>query len=238
MYKILILFLLFFLSCKEITHEKKLIFFTDASFKQKKDSVFVDSLSQIKEEGFVQIYGSNNGQSFEQGKLNKGIKVGIWKSYIEMLDETILQEEKLYSQEGEMKNFKAYDYDTKQIIEDKNYSYDQLTGIQKEFYPSGKLHISFETDEKGKYINNFIVLSEKGDEIFTSNLGSQGSGHIKYYDKDNFLIWEGSFKNKKKEGWHHDYILDAGTIVETRSILYQGDKQIKKKNVSNMKKEN
>lgn len=238
MHKILILFLLFFLSCKEITPKKKLIFFTDATFKEKKDSVFVDSFSQIKQESFVQVYDRNNDQSFEQGKLNKGIRVGIWKSYTEMLDQTVLQEEKLYSQDGDMKNFKAYDYDTKQIIEDKNYSYDYLTGKQKEFYPTGKLHISFETDEKGKFINDFIVLSEKGEQIFASHLGSQGTGYIKYYDKDNFLIWEGSFKDKKKEGWHHEYIPDGGKRAETRSILYQSGKQIETKNISNKNKGN
>jgi hypothetical protein len=69
-------------------------------------------------------------------------------------------------------------------------------------------------------------------------LGSQGTGYIKYYDKDNFLIWEGSFKNKKKEGWHHEYIIDGGTRAETRSILYQSDKQIKIKNSSNRNKKN
>ncbi|WP_250601639.1 hypothetical protein [Flavobacterium amniphilum] len=209
--------------------KKKLIFFTDSTFQQKKDSVFADSLSQIKEEAFVQVYGGNNKQSFEQGKLNNGIKVGLWKSYVDMLDHTVLQDEKLYSPEGDMTNFKAYDYDTKQVVEDKNYLHDQLTGIQKEFYPTGNLHVSFETDEKGKYINDFIVLSEKGETIFASHLGSQGTGYIKYYDKDNFLIWEGSFKNKKKEGWHHEYMPDAGRKATTKSILYQDDKPVKTK---------
>ena len=230
MYKTLILFLLLLLSCKEITPKKKFVFFSDSTFKQKKDSVFADSLSQIKGENFVQIYDSNHNQSFEQGKLNKGIRVGLWKTYIEMLDQAALHEEKLYSQEGDMTNFKAFDYDTKQVTEDKNYSHDYLVGIQKEFYPSGRLHISFETDDKGKYINDFIVLSEKRETIFTSHLGSEGTGYIKYYDKDNFLIWEGSFKNKKKEGWHHEYIIDGGKRAETKSILYQSDEQIKTKN--------
>lgn len=238
MYKILILFLLFFISCKEITPKKKLIFFTNSTFEQKKDSVLVDSLSQIKQEIFVQIYDSSNDQSFERGKLSKGIRVGLWKSYIEMLDQPILYEEKLYSQEGDLRNFKAYDYDTKQIIEDKNYFYDHLTGIQKEFYPSGKLHISFETDEKGKFVNDFIVLSEKGEKIFTSHLGSQGTGYIKYYDKDNFLIWEGLFKNKKKEGWHHEYILDGAVKVETKSILYQDGQQLKTTKLLDRNKKN
>lgn len=238
MHKIFILILLSFLSCKEITPKKKLIFFTDATYKQKKDSAFVDSLPQINQENFVQLFNRTNDQSFEQGKLNKGKRVGIWKTYIELLDQTILHEEKLYSQEGDLRNFKAYDYDTKQIIEDKNYLNDNLVGIQKEFYPSGKLHLSFETDRDGKYINTFIVLSENGEKIFESELGNLGTGHIKYYDKDNFLIWEGSFKNKKKEGWHHEYIIDEGTKVETISILYQDDKQIKTKTVVNRKKEN
>lgn len=234
--RILILLLLFFLSCKETTNKKKLVFFADSAFKQKKDSAFVDSISQIKEESFVEVYHRNNDKSFEQGKLNKGIRVGIWKSYIEMLDQIVLYEEKLYSQEGDIRNYKAYDYDTKQMIEDKNYLYDHLVGIQREYYPTGKLHISFETDEKGKYINDFIVLSEIGKEIFKSNFGSQGTGYIKWYDKDNFLIWEGAFKNKKKEGWHHEYIIDEGVKVETKSILYQEDKQIKTKNVINTNK--
>lgn len=236
MHKLLILLLLFFISCKETAPKKKLIFFTDSTFTQKKDSVFVDSLSQIKQENFVRLYA--NDQSFEQGKLSNGITVDKWESYIAMLEGPILFEEKLYSQEGDLRNFKAYNYDTKQVIEDKNYFHDHLTGIQKEFYPSGKLHISFETDEKGKFINDFIVLSEKGEKIFTSHLGSEGNGYIKYYDKDNFLIWEGLFKNKKKEGWHHDYILDGGAKVATKSILYQEDKQMETKKVLNTNKEN
>ncbi|WP_136668185.1 hypothetical protein [Flavobacterium sp. H122] len=200
--------------------------------------MFIDSLPQVKQQGFVQMYDNNNNESFEQGKINNGIKVGLWKSYTEMLDQPILHEEKLYSQDGDIRNFKAYDYETKQIVEDKNYFYDDLLGIQKEFYPTGKPHISFETDKKGKYINDFTVLSEKGEEIFKSHLGSQGTGYIKYYDKDNFLIWEGSFKNKKKEGWHHEYIMDGGKKAETKSTLYQDDKPIKTKNVLHTTKVN
>lgn len=238
MFRISILVLLFFLSCKETTPKKKLVFYTDATFAQKKDSMFVDSLSQIQQESYVRMYNSTNDKSFEQGKINKGIRVGIWKSYIEMLDQTALHEVKTYSQEGDLRNFKAYDYDTKQLVEDKNYFYDDLVGIQKEFYPSGKLHINFETDKKGKYVNDFTVLSEKGEEIFKSHLGSKGNGYIKCYDKDNFLIWEGSFKNKKKEGWHHEYIMDGGKKAETKSTLYQDDKPIKTKNVLHISKIN
>jgi hypothetical protein len=141
MHKILILFLLFFLSCKEITPKKKLIFFTDATFKEKRDSSFVDSLSEIKQESFVQVYDRNIDQSFEQGKLNKGIRVETWKSYIKILDQAVLQEEKLYSQDGDMRNFKAYDYDAKQIIEDKNYYYDYLTNFRIPFgQPGNRLY--------------------------------------------------------------------------------------------------
>ena len=233
MHKILILFLLFFISCKEIAHKKKVIFFTDTTFRQKKDSAFVESFSEIKQKSFVQIYDRNGDQGdnlFEQGTLNKGIKVGIWKSYFESLDQVILCEEKIYSQEGDLRNFKAYDYDTQKITEDKNYLYDHLVGVQKEFYPNGNLHVSFETDEKGKYINDFIVLSKKGEEIFSSYLGTQGTGYIKYYDKDNFLIWEGAFKNKMREGWHHEHVREGEKEIETKSIFYQNDKQVNTKN--------
>lgn len=230
MYKIIILFsfLLLFISCKETEYKKKLIFYTDSTFKRKRDSVFADSFSEIKQKSFVQIYNRKGDQSFEQGTLNKGIKVGIWKSYLEMLDQVILHEEKIYSQEGDLRNFKAYNYDTQKITEDKNYLYDHLVGIQKEFYPNGNLHISFETDEEGNYINDFIVLSENGKEIFVSHLGKQGTGGVKYYDKNNNLVWEGSFKNKKKEGWHYEYVVGyEGDRIDTISTQFQNNQPIK-----------
>ena len=59
-------------------------------------------------------------------------------------------------------------------------------------------------------------------------MGKEGTGHIKYYDKDSHLIWEGFFKNKKKEGWHHEYVIDyEGKKLETIDTLYRNGKSIK-----------
>ena len=237
MYKILILYLLYlllFLSCKEATDKKKLIFYTDSSFKNKKDSVFVNDLSQIKQEGYCRIYSSDN-LSFEQGKITKGNKVGKWQGYIDISDKkNVLDEEKFYSQNGTLIKYKVFDRITGHIVEDKSYINDNLVGIQREFYPSGKLHIQYETDQEGHIINDFIVLSEDGKEIYSSFLSNKGSGYIKYYDQYNNIIWEGSFRNKKKEGWHHEYIIDyGGEKVESISKLYQNDKLIETKNKSN-----
>jgi antitoxin component YwqK of YwqJK toxin-antitoxin module len=239
MYKTLIFILIVFTCCKNVKNKERVIFYTDSSFKNKKDSVFVDNLSQIKQEIYCRIYSSSH-LSFEQGIISKGNKVGKWQCYIDISDKkNILNEEKIYSQDGALIKYKAFDRTTGHIVEDKNYINDNLVGIQKEFYPSGKLHIQYETDQKGHIINDFIVLSEEGKEIYSSFLGNEGSGYIKYYDQHNNVIWEGSFKNKKKEGWHHEYIIDyGGEKVESISKLYQNDKLIQTKNKSNTNKEN
>jgi antitoxin component YwqK of YwqJK toxin-antitoxin module len=230
MYKQLILIFIIFISCEDTKYKENLFFYTDSTFEYKKDSIYVDSLSQVNIDGFLRFYHADN-QSFEQGEINKGNRLGKWQSYTALFnDENVLDEVKIYSQGGDLINYKAFDHTTKQIIEDKNYIYDNLVGIQKEFYPSGKLHIQYETDKEGRYINDFIVLSEIGKEIFTSHLGEKGSGDIKYYDKDNNIIWEGLFKNKKKEGWHHEYVIGyGGEKIETISTLFQNNQPIKTK---------
>lgn len=226
-----ILTILFFLclSCNEnIEYKKKLIIYTDSTFRDKKDSIFIDDLSQVDQSAFVQVF-ENNNSAYEQGLLNKGIKVGVWKGKVKINGKIFLSEEKTYSWEGDLRNYKAYDYNNQRVIEDKNYLYDNLVGIQKEFYSTGKLHIQFETDIEGNYINHFIVLSENGQEIFVSDLGNQGTGYIKYYNKDHFLLWEGGFINKKKDGWHYEYIMtDNDRSIEIIKTLYKKGEIIKK----------
>lgn len=224
---LIFLFLLLF-SCKETIPKKKIVFYQDSTYQLKKDSILIDILSQVQQNGFVKIYDyKSKDQSFEQGILNKGIRTGKWQQYIDLGYKIILDEEKTYSQEGHLINYKNFDHQTKSTTQIRNYIGDNLVGIQKDFYPSGKLHIQFETDQDGHYINEFLVLSEEGQDIYRSSFGKEGNGYIKYYDNLNNLEWEGSYKNKKKEGWHHEYVIEYGRkISETTSTLYKNDEAI------------
>lgn len=222
--KKIILFIFFIiLSCsRNYKEEKKIIFYKDSTFYHKIDSIITNNLSSVKQDAFVRIMENhNNPSSYEDGKIENGIKVGLWKSYIAFRDSIILIEARVYSSKGDLINIKTYDYDTQNIIENKNYRNDELVGIQQEFYPTGELHIKFETDENGNYINSFTIFDKQGKEIFYSNLGKTGTGYIKYYDKDNHIIWEGAFVNKKKEGWHYEYLIGIeGKKLEVQKKFY------------------
>lgn len=75
--------------------------------------------------------------------LNKGLKVGKWKSYAYMWDQVILRDALIYDQDEDLKNSKTFDPETKNVIEERNY---EGGGIQKQFYSDGKLYMSFEFD--------------------------------------------------------------------------------------------
>ncbi|WP_444671207.1 hypothetical protein [Flavobacterium columnare] len=227
-----LLFLLFLsiqTACKQDKGRYKAELYTDSSFVQKKDSLLIDSLQQITQEAFVKIVECDK-KSFEQGKIVNGIKVGKWKKYLPLLDQNTISEEHIYSQKGELINSKIFDSKTQKVIEDRNYQKDNLAGIQQDFYPTGKLHIRFETDQKGHFINTYTVCSKEGKKVYQSFLGKTGTGYIKYYDKDHFLIWEGRFKNKKKEGWHYEYLIGyEGKVIEKQCNYYKEDNLIQTK---------
>ncbi|MCJ1809089.1 hypothetical protein [Flavobacterium covae] len=229
-YKLLLFLLLSIaIACKQEKRKHTVLFYTDSSFTQKEDSLFIDSLQQIKQEHFVKIIEPDK-KSFEQGKIVNGIKVGKWQKYLNLSNQNTIHEEYNYSQKGDLINAKIWDPKTHKMIEDKNYLNDNLVGIQQDFYPTGKLHIRFETDQNGSFINNYTVLSKEGKKVYQSFLGKTGTGYIKYYDKDHFLIWEGRFKNKKKVGWHYEYLIGyEGKVIEKQCNYYKEDSLIQTK---------
>ncbi|MFK7102189.1 hypothetical protein [Flavobacterium oreochromis] len=226
---IFFLVILLITTCKKDKSKYLVELYTDSLFTQKKESLSIDSLEQIKQNGFVKISQYDN-KSSEKGRIINGKKVGKWKKYFNPLDQNKISEECTYSEKGDLINYKIYDLKTQKIIENRNYSNDNLVGIQQDFYPTGKLHIQFETDKNGRFINNYKVLSQNGKEIYQSFLGATGTGYIKYYDKDNLLIWEGLFKNKKKEGWHYEYLIEyGGKTTEKLCNQYKSDSLIQTK---------
>ncbi|MFK7050549.1 hypothetical protein [Flavobacterium columnare] len=227
-----LLYLLFFFSLTTCKQEKalyKAVVYTDVAFLQKKDSLLVDSIQQVKQNGFIRIF-EQDSKSFEQGLLLNGMKVGKWQKYFDPINQNNKSQEYLYSNKGKLIKARTFDSKTQKIIEERNYLNDNLVGIQQDFYPTGSLHIKFETDLNGHFINHYIVLSQEGKKIYQTSLGQEGTGYIKYYDQTNHLIWEGPFKNKKKEGWHYQYLIDhEGKTTEKQSDYYKEDSLIQTK---------
>lgn len=118
-----------------------------------------------------------------------------------------------------------YDIATGKKLSQNNYINDEEVGMQKYFYPSGNLQVEYEKDKSSAFINNYVVYSPKGKIIFKSALEKNGTGYIKFYDKDNNIEWEGAFVNKRKQGWHKQYLINADDkkIRETDKILYKDD---------------
>jgi antitoxin component YwqK of YwqJK toxin-antitoxin module len=141
------------------------------------------------------------------------------------MDVWVLDEECTYDDQGMLNGrFIIYDITTEKPLSVHNYVKNEEVGIQQDFYHSGKLHSKYEKDHTGSFINEYVVYYENGQTLFNVNFEIEGTGYLKFYQRGNRVEWEGNYINKKKEGWHKNYLIGyGGKIIEEEKILYKND---------------
>ena len=107
-------------------------------------------------------------------------------------------------------SYKFYDKNDKKLIFEGEYKNGLRDGKGKEYYENGKLKF------EGEFLNG-NVLNGKGYNI-KGELDYEiinGNGYIKEYDeKRNYLIYEGEYKNMKRNGKGKEYNYDGKIIFE------------------------
>jgi len=197
------------------------------------DTIFFHEKFQL--DGYFRIYHCDFSDccydSFHEGKLKDGKRIGKWlfyKRYPIIGGDWYVDEEENYDEFGrERLHGKLIEYAQGDTVPISIYNYWNgiRVGYQHKFHFSGALHTFSEHDSTGAYINDYLVLYENGDTLYYENLGSSGTGRVRYYSRWNTLEWEENYVNKKREGWQKEYLTLDGldTTLLVRRKLYRND---------------
>jgi antitoxin component YwqK of YwqJK toxin-antitoxin module len=113
--------------------------------------------------GLYRLY--ENGSKREEGKYDKGYKVGMWK-YYDSNQQTV---ESINYNWDKLNGLSISYWDNGQVKASRNYVNGVKTGEWKLYYKDGKLALSEDYDEKGK-LNKGAYFAASGDTITLEEL--------------------------------------------------------------------
>lgn len=204
--------------------------FTDSTYSKISDSIPASNIYEILEEktltGYYKIFDKENF-SYGFGQLYKSKSIGKWLSYEKNFKgKYILKVESNFNKKGNLEGSYTMFNDNGKVKFIDHYSNGIIKGRQKKFYDSGKLFHQYEVDEESNYINSYIFYSKSGEIIYMENFSVSGTGYEKYFDEFGNCIKEGKFVNKKKEGWHKEYLGIMDNQTETLKEFFRNDSLI------------
>lgn len=216
--------------------------FTQKSQYYSPNSLFSDSTLTIQD-GFysVNLYSNTyNNDSLLYSTLDKKLtgqiknnkRVGTWKLYTESGDTLELLEVRTFDNNGKLDG-PLISFYSGSIFSINQYKNDQEAGIQTFFHNDSCIAYQYEIDScnNHSFINKIIALKESGDTLFYTNLGKEGTGYIKFFDKWGFMEWEGMYINQRREGLHRNYVRYYGDDIPTLHLesvnLYKSDTLLK-----------